>query len=54
MFLSEGDSSEESFFEGMEKMAYPDRIKNHGKKVSLKLMLLKNTVSHCCRSCDLT
>jgi len=34
MFLPEGDRSQESFFEGVEKMAYPDRIKNHGRKVS--------------------
>lgn len=35
MFLAEGDTSEETFFRGMEKMAYPDVIKTHGKKVSL-------------------
>ena len=35
MFLEEGDTSEETFFRGMEKMAYPDVIKTHGKKVSL-------------------
>jgi len=35
MFLVEGDTSEETFFRGMEKMAYPDVIKTHGKKVSL-------------------
>ena len=35
MFLDEGDTSEETFFRGMEKMAYPDVIKTHGKKVSL-------------------
>ena len=34
MFLPEGDDSEESFFESVEKMAYPDRIKNHGTKVT--------------------
>ena len=34
MFLDEGDTSEETFFRGMEKMAYPDVIKTHGKKVS--------------------
>ena len=36
MFLDEGDTSEETFFRGMEKMAYPDVIKTHGKKVSLQ------------------
>ena len=35
MFLPEGDVSEDSYFEGVEKMAYPARIKNHGQKVSL-------------------
>ncbi|KAL9955299.1 hypothetical protein ACROYT_G036604 [Oculina patagonica] len=34
MFLDEGDTSEETFFRGMEKMAYPDVIKTNGKKVS--------------------
>lgn len=34
MFLPEGDLSEESLFEGVEKMAYPARIKNHGQEVS--------------------
>ena len=34
MFLPEGDESEESFFKSVEKMAYPDRIKNHGTKVT--------------------
>lgn len=34
MFLPEGDVSEESYFEGVEKMAYPARIKNHGQKVN--------------------
>lgn len=34
MFLPEGDESEESFFESVEKMAYPGRIKNHGTKVT--------------------
>jgi len=34
MFLPEGDVSEKSFFQGVEKMAYPARIKNHGQKVS--------------------
>ncbi|XP_073245734.1 transmembrane 7 superfamily member 3-like isoform X2 [Porites lutea] len=34
MFLPEGDVSEKSFFQGVEEMAYPARIKNHGQKVS--------------------
>lgn len=34
MFLPEGDVSEKSYFDGVEKMAYPARIKNHGQKVS--------------------
>ena len=34
MFLDEGDTSEETFFRGLEKMAYPDVIKTNGKKVS--------------------
>jgi len=38
MFLPEGDRSEESFFEGIEKMAYPDRIKNHGRKVGKQFL----------------
>ena len=42
MFLPEGDVSEESYFEGVEKMAYPARIKNHGQKVSLNKKREKN------------
>lgn len=34
MFLDEGDTSEETFFSGVEKMAYPDVIKTNGRKVS--------------------
>ncbi|KAJ7369949.1 Transmembrane 7 super member 3 [Desmophyllum pertusum] len=34
MFLDEGDTSEETFFRGVEKMAYPDVIKTNGKKVA--------------------
>lgn len=34
MFLPEGDVSEKSFFQGVEEMAYPARIKNNGQKVS--------------------
>ena len=46
MFLPEGDLSEESLFEGVEKMAYPARIKNHGQEVSVpsKIILTGLTI----------
>ena len=33
MFLEEGDTSEDTFFKGLQKMAYPAVIKTNGKKV---------------------
>ena len=34
MFLEEGDLSEETYFKGIENMAYPAVIKANGEKVS--------------------
>ncbi|XP_066027730.1 transmembrane 7 superfamily member 3 isoform X2 [Pocillopora verrucosa] len=34
MFLEEGDTSEDTFFKGLQKMAYPAVIKTNGKKMA--------------------